>query len=158
MRRKIKDTRTINPDPVYESVLAAKFINHLMWDGKKSVAEKIFYKAVAEASKKTKKEPIKIFEEAVQNVAPIVEVRPRRVGGANYQVPLEVPKKRQISLAMRWIISAARNKKGKPMWQKLADEFIEASKKQGDAYKKREDTHKMAEANRAFAHFAWGNK
>lgn len=139
---------------VYGSALAGKFINSLMQSGKKNLAEKIFYQAIEEAGKKTKKEPIKLFEEALQNITPLVEVRSKRIGGANYQVPREVSKGRQIALATRWMILASRNKKGKPMWQKLADELINAVNKQGDAYKKKEDTHRMAEANRAFAHFA----
>lgn len=139
---------------VYGSVLVGKFINSLMQSGKKNLAEKIFYQAIEEAGKKTKKEPIKIFEEALQNVTPLVEVRSKRIGGANYQVPREVPKERQIALATRWMIQASRNKKGKPMRQKLADELVNAVNKQGDAYKKKEDARRMAEANRVFAHFA----
>src|SRR3989338_297392 len=153
MRRKRKGIASIKPDAVYGSVLAGKFINSLMQSGKKNLAEKIFYQAIEEAGKKTNKEPIKLFEEALQSVTPLVEVRSKRIGGANYQVPREVPKGRQIALATRWLIQASRNKKGRPMRNKLAEEFVNAVNKQGEAYKKKEDTRRMAEANRAFAHF-----
>ncbi|HQU30558.1 MAG: 30S ribosomal protein S7 [Planctomycetia bacterium] len=144
------------PDVKYKSKMVSKFINSLMRKGKKSVAEKVFYGAMTVIEKKiTDVEPLEIFETAVNNVKPLVEVRSKRVGGATYQVPVEVPKQRQQSLALRWIIDAAKGKKGRPMFQRLADELLDAYKKQGLAITQRENTHKMAEANKAFAHFAW---
>lgn len=146
----------IKPDVRYKSKLVAKFINCLMQEGKKSVAEKIFYKALDYVAEKIpEKEPLEIFEIALNNVKPLVEVKSRRVGGATYQVPVEVPKKRQISLAMRWMIESTKAKKGRPMHQRLAGEISDAYRKQGAAYTKRENTHRMAEANKAFAHFTW---
>lgn len=155
--RKKKTFRTeINPDPKYSSVLVAKFINNLMEGGKKSVAQSIFYLALDLAAKNLKKDnPLEILEEAIQNTSPLLEVKSRRVGGANYQVPYEVKGKRREALAMRWIIGVAKKKKGKPMSEKLARELIDAFNNTGDAVKKKEETHKIAEANRAFAHFAW---
>lgn len=157
MPRKYKSTeRFLRPDPKYGSTLVSKFVNSLMWDGKKSVAQKIFYNALKHISRKMPDtDPLKVFERAVENVKPVLEVRPRRVGGATYQVPMEVKPKRQTSLAFKWIINAARSKRGKPMYIRLADELIAAYNKEGAAYKKREDTHRMAEANKAFAHLAW---
>jgi len=144
------------PDPKFGSVLAQKFINKLMWDGKKSKAQKIFYEALDIISKRIKNEdPFEVFKQAINNVRPILEVRPRRVGGATYQIPMEVRPERSISLAMRWIIDIARSRKGAPMAERLAQEIIQAYKGEGAAIKKREDTHKMAEANRAFAHYRW---
>lgn len=155
-RRPIKRKIDIQPDPVYGSLLVEKLTNQLMWDGKKSTARAVVYGAFEEIKNKTKAEnPLEIFEKAIENISPQVEVRSRRVGGANYQVPREVRSQRKLSLAFRWLIHASRSGKGKPMAQKLAAELIAASKKEGAAFKKREDTHKMAEANRAFAHFAW---
>lgn len=146
----------LHPDIKYKSKLVSKFINGLMRKGKKSVAEKVFYDAMEIIEKKIPDvEPLEIFETAVNNVKPLVEVRSKRVGGATYQVPVEVPKQRQMSLAIRWIINAAKGKRGRPMFQRLADEFADAYKKQGAAITQRENTHKMAEANKAFAHFAW---
>ncbi|MBW7898214.1 30S ribosomal protein S7 [Candidatus Brocadiaceae bacterium B188] len=146
----------LQPDVKYKSKMVSKFINSLMRKGKKSVAEKVFYGAMIVIEKKiTDVEPLEIFETAVNNVKPLVEVRSKRVGGATYQVPVEVPKQRQQSLALRWIIDAAKGKKGRPMFQRLADELLDAYKKQGLAITQRENTHKMAEANKAFAHFAW---
>ncbi len=146
----------LQPDVKYKSKLVSKFINCLMRQGKKSVAEKVFYEAMGTIEKKiTDVEPLEIFETAMNNVKPLVEVRSKRVGGATYQVPVEVPKQRQTSLAIRWIIGAAKGKKGRPMFQRLADELVDAYKKQGVAITQRENTHKMAEANKAFAHFAW---
>lgn len=146
----------LQPDVKYKSKMVSKFINSLMRKGKKSVAEKVFYGAMGVIGKKiTDVEPLEIFETAVNNVKPLVEVRSKRVGGATYQVPVEVPKQRQQSLALRWIIGAAKGKKGRPMFQRLADELLDAYKKQGLAITQRENTHKMAEANKAFAHFAW---
>jgi len=149
------ERRTLPPDPVYGSPLATKFINYIMWDGKKVVAEWIFYEAMKIIEEKMKMNPLEVLEKAVENVKPILEVRPRRVGGATYQVPVEVPPHRQLSLAVRWIIHAARSKKGKPMAEKLAQEIMDAYKGEGAAIKKKEDVHRMAEANRAFAHYRW---
>ena len=146
----------LQPDIKYKSKLVSKFINSLMRKGKKSVAERVFYGAMEVIEKKiTDVAPLEMFETAVNNVKPLVEVRSKRVGGATYQVPVEVPKQRQLSLAFRWIIGAAKGKKGRPMFQRLADELVDAYKKQGIAITQRENTHKMAEANKAFAHFAW---
>ena len=146
----------LQPDIKYKSKLVSKFINSLMRKGKKSVAERVFYGAMEVIEKKiTDVAPLEMFETAVNNVKPLVEVRSKRVGGATYQVPVEVPKQRQQSLAIRWIIGAAQGKKGRPMFQRLADELVDAYKKQGIAITQRENTHKMAEANKAFAHFAW---
>jgi len=146
--------RVITPDPQYQSVVIAKFINHLMERGKKTVARKVMYQALAMVADKTKQAPQDLFDLAMKNVAPQVEVRGRRVGGANYQVPVEVRGDRKQALAMRWIIAAARAKKGKPMHVKLAEELMLAAQNEGDAIKKKLDVHRMAEANRAFAHFA----
>lgn len=146
--------RVILPDPKYNSVVLAKFINKIMERGKKTVARKIVYMAFDEMHKRTKEDPREIFDLAMKNVAPQIEVKGRRVGGANYQVPVEVRGDRKNTLATRWIIGAARAKKGKPMHKKLAEEFLLAAKNEGDAIKKRADVHRMAEANRAFAHFA----
>ena len=143
-------------DPVYGSLLASKFINCLMYDGKKSVAQEVFYGALAEIEKKiTDKPGIEVFTQALENVKPTIEVRSKRVGGSSYQVPMQVNRVRQQSLAVRWILNAVRSKKGLPVSKKLADELIAAYNKEGTAYKKREDVHRMAEANKAFAHFAW---
>ncbi len=153
MRRGRAPVREIPPDPVFGDRLVQKFINKLMWDGKKSKAEKIFYGAMDLVKKKTGQDPLEVFYKAVENVKPVLEVRPRRVGGATYQVPVEVPPRRQNSLAIRWLVNAARSRSGKSMIEKLANELIDASRGQGGAVKKKEDTHRMAEANRAFAHF-----
>lgn len=152
-RKKIKK-RPILPDPLYNNLQIAKFINHIMRDGKKSLARKIVYGALERVKEKTKKEPLEVFTEALKNAGPLLEVRPMRVGGATYQVPREVKRERRITLAMRWIIQAARNKKGKPMQEKLADELISAANNEGEAVRRKINMHKMAEANRAFAHFA----
>lgn len=154
MRGKQAVKRKILPDPRYQSQVVAKFINNIMERGKKSVARAIVYKAFDAIAQKTKKDPRDVFDAAIKNVGPIVEVRSRRVGGGNYQIPVEVRSDRRLALAMRWIIGAAQNKKGRPMHLKLADELIAASENQGDAIKKKEDVLRMAEANRAFAHFA----
>ena len=154
MRRKLNIKRTLTPDLTYGSVRLSKFTNALMWDGKKNTARKVVYDALLEI-KKQGLEPLETFEEAIKNVGPMMEIRSRRVGGANYQVPREVRPERRQALAFRWILDAARGKKGKAMAEKLAEELIAASKNEGVAVKKREDTHRMAEANRAFAHFAW---
>ena len=157
--RKKKPTASatiLRPDPRYRSLLVSKFINCLMLKGKKSVAQRIFYQAMDTLEERAKNiPPLKLFESAVTNVKPLVEVRSRRVGGATYQVPREVPTKRRQSLAIRWIIQAVRKKKGKPTHLRLADELLAAYKKEGDAMTTRENIHRMAEANKAFAHFSW---
>lgn len=156
MRRKVKNRNIPKPDMEFNSDKLAKFINYIMWDGKKETARKVVYGALEIVKEKTKTEnPIEVFDLALKNASPVMEVRSRRIGGANYQVPREVRPERRQSLAIRWIVGAARSKKGQPMASKLADELIAASKNEGAAVKKREDTHKMAEANKAFAHFAW---
>jgi small subunit ribosomal protein S7 len=144
------------PDPVYNSGLASKFINCLMWDGKKATAQRCFYGALEQIKKRMPDvEPLDVFTQAVEHVKPTVEVRSRRVGGATYQVPMQVNRIRQQSLSIRWIIGAARSKAGKPMFQRLADEFMAAYRREGEAMAKRETTIKMADANKAFSHFAW---
>lgn len=147
--------RQIPPDPKYGDVTVAKFINSLMYDGKKSKAEKILYTALEMVGEKTGKDPLEVFHSAIDNVKPVLEVRSRRVGGATYQVPMEVNPFRRQSLAIRWIINAARERQGKSMEEKLAAEMLDASQGRGGAVKKKEDTHRMAEANRAFAHYRW---
>jgi len=149
--------QTLQPDPVYSSKLASKFINCLMWQGKKATAQRIFYDALDQMKKRLGENAsvIEVFENAVENVKPSVEVRSKRVGGATYQVPMQVNRTRQQSLAIRWIIGAARGKKGKPMFVRLAEELMAAHRREGDAMTKRENTIKMAEANKAFSHFAW---
>ncbi len=147
--------RGILPDPKYHDKLVAKFINGLMRRGKKSVAERIFYQALNIIREKVHSEPLKIFQQAVENVKPLIEVRPRRVGGATYQVPVEVRPERKTSLAIRWLISYAKQRPEKTMEEKLSAELIDAANNRGGAIKKREDTHKMAEANKAFAHYRW---
>jgi small subunit ribosomal protein S7 len=156
MRRPLKKKPVIKPDVKYSSVKVEKFINHVMEEGKKEIARKIVYKAFDEIKKSEKVEnPLEIFDAALKNAAPVMEVRSRRVGGANYQVPREVRPERRLFLAMTWIKGAAYSKKGVPMHKKLANELVLASKGEGEAVKKKENTHKMAEANKAFAHFAW---
>ncbi len=156
MRRKVTNRNIVDPDIMYNSQKLGKFINNIMLDGKKETARKAVYKAFDIIKEKTgNPNPLEVFDTAIKNAAPMVEVRSRRIGGANYQVPREVRPERRTALAMRWIILAARNKKGAPIHQKLAEELILASKNEGIAVKKREDTHKMAESNKAFAHFAW---
>ncbi|ACI19333.1 30S ribosomal protein S7 [Dictyoglomus thermophilum] len=147
--------REIPPDPVYNSVLVQKLINKVMLDGKKSIAEKIVYGAMEIIREKTKQDPLVVLEKAVQNVTPLLEVRPRRVGGATYQVPIEVPPRRGLSLALRWIVRAARERKGMPMKERLALEILDALNNTGGAIKKRDEMHRMAEANKAFAHYRW---
>ena len=154
MRRKIKINRQLQPDLVYQSPKVAKFINYVMKRGKKSVARRVIYDSFAEIKEKMKNDPLEVFEEALKNVGPHTELKSRRVGGANYQIPYEVNPRRRLTLAMRWILNAARSKPGQPMAKRLAEEFIAASKNQGEAIKKKDAVHKMAEANRAFAHFA----
>jgi len=145
----------IEPDPVYNNVIVAKFINQIMRKGKKTIARKVVYGAFDIIKEKTKKDPLEVFEKALENASPLLEVKSRRVGGATYQVPVEVKGKRKLTLAMRWIILGAKSKKGKPMREKLAQELMDAYNNTGWAIKKKSDTHRMAEANRAFAHFAW---
>lgn len=156
MRRPVRNRNIVGPDLKYNSVRVEKFINSVMWEGKKSTARAVVYDAFDLIKEKAKVEdPIELFETAIRNVGPAMEIRSRRVGGANYQVPREVRPERKQALAFRWILLAARGGKGKRMAEKLADELIAAANNQGSAIKKREDTHKMAEANKAFAHFAW---
>ena len=156
MSRKNKAPKRIfYPDPVYESTTLAKFINFIMYDGKKSAAEKIIYDTLDQIKNKTKKDPIKIFNDAINNIRPDLEVRSRRVGGATYQVPVEVKTKRSQTLALRWLLEATRKRKNKTMSDKLFNELMDASQKKGAAIKKREDTHRMAESNKAFAHYRW---
>tara|TARA_B100000212_G_scaffold322256_1_gene281481 strand:- start:644 stop:1108 length:465 start_codon:yes stop_codon:yes gene_type:complete len=153
MRRRRPEKREILPDPVYSNIMVAKFVNYIMVDGKKGVAEKIFYGAMEQVQNKTKTDGLKIFEKAIENASPSVEVKSRRVGGATYQVPIEVPRNRRFYLASQWIISAAIGRSGRPMAEKLAIELISAANGDGGAIKKKDDTHRMAEANKAFAHF-----
>jgi small subunit ribosomal protein S7 len=153
---KPKEYRALPPaDPVYKSVLISQTINKLLIGGKKSTAERVLYDALETVKKKSGEEPLATFTRAVENVRPLLEVRARRVGGATYQVPSEVRPERSIALALRWILTFSRQKTGKPMHERLADEILAASKKEGLSVKKREDTHKMAEANKAFAHYRW---
>ena len=154
-RKKRAPKRIFYPDAKYGSLVLAKFINFVMYDGKKTTAEKIIYSALERIKEKTKEDPIKIFNDAVGNIRPNLEVRSRRVGGATYQVPVEVKTKRSQTLALRWLLAAARKRKNKTMLDKLTNELIDASQYKGAAIKKREDTHKMAESNKAFAHFRW---
>jgi len=154
-RKEQAPKRKILPDPKHKDKVVSKFINRLMWDGKRSVAEKAFYNSLDIVEKKTGEEGIKIFKQALENVKPMIEVRSRRVGGSNYQVPVEVRSERRVSLAMRWMIGAARNRGEKNISQRLAGELHDAYKNAGTAIKKKEDVHKMADANRAFAHFKW---
>lgn len=147
--------RQPEPDPKYGNVAVARFINKLMQRGKKSTAQRIFYDSCDIISERTQKNALDTFELALKNSMPIVEVKPRRVGGATYQVPVEVPEYRSMALAIRWLIQSARNRPGKSMAEKLADELMDAAKGMGSTIKKREDTHRMAEANRAFAHYRW---
>jgi len=156
MGRITASEKQLVPDPRFGSKLASKFINCLMWDGKKSVAQAVFYDALELVGKKISDvEPIEVFHQAVENVKPDIEVRSRRVGGASYQVPMQVSRKRQQSLAIRWLLLAVREKKGRPTHQKLAAELLAAYKREGAAMTRRENVHRMAEANKAFAHFAW---
>lgn len=155
MRRKQKYKQEIEPDLEYNSPVVAKFINIVMKDGKKTTAEKVVYGALKIIKEETQKEPLEVFDAAIRNVSPLVELKSKRVGGANYQVPREVRGPRKLALAFRWIITASNARKGKPMAKKLADELILAAKNEGSAMKKKADTHRMAEANKAFAHFSW---
>jgi len=156
MGRITSSRKQLAPDPKYGSLLASKFVNTLMWDGKKSTALRVFYDALDVLGKKVSDaEPIEVFTQAVENVKPNIEVRSKRVGGASYQVPMQVNKMRQQSLAIRWILMACREKKGRPMHEKLAAELLAAYNREGASMTRRENVHRMAEANKAFAHFAW---
>ena len=154
-RRYRPPKRKIEPDARYNSVTVAKFINRVMKQGKKSVAARIVYDALDIIQARTKRPPLEVMEDAVRNVAPVLEVKPRRVGGSTYQIPVEVPPSRRLTLAMRWLLAAARSRPGKSMAEKLANELMDAARETGSAVKKREDTYRMAEANRAFAHYRW---
>ncbi len=154
-RRNRPPKREIAPDIRYNSVLVARFINKLMLDGKKSTAQRIFYDALNIIEERAKRPGLDVFEQAVKNVTPIIEVKPRRVGGATYQVPVEVRPVRQLALAIRWLVATTRNRPGKSMAEKLANELMDAAANSGQTIKRREDTHRMAEANRAFAHYRW---
>ncbi len=152
--KKSYKTHDIAPDPVYNSILIGKFINHVMKKGEKMTARKVVYNCFDEIKKETKSDPIDVFETAITNVSPSMEVRSKRVGGATYQVPMKVDKKRSTSLAIRWILDAARSKKGKPMHNKLKEEILSASNNEGEAVKKKDNMHRMAKANKAFAYLA----
>ena len=154
-RRREIPQRMPAPDPVYGSTLVSKFINCMMWDGKKSVASAIFYEAMDKVASRSEEEPLKVFKKAVENCKPVVEVKSRRVGGANYQVPIEVAPSRRNSLALRWLIGYARSRGEKGMAERLSAEILEAAAGRGAAMKKKEDVHRMAEANKAFAHYRW---
>ena len=154
-RRRRPEAREITPDPVYNSTLAEKFVNSMMWDGKKAVSQKIFYGAMEKIKERMQDDPLKLFKKAVENCKPLLEVKTRRVGGANYQVPVEVSQNRRTSLAIRWILQNARSRPEKGMPDKLANELSEAANSRGGAIKKKDDVHRMAEANKAFAHYRW---
>ncbi|MBM4170265.1 MAG: 30S ribosomal protein S7 [Ignavibacteria bacterium] len=155
MRKKRAEKKYLKPDPKFNDIMVAKLINYLTWDGKKSVARKLVYDSFSFIEQKTKKPPMDVFKKAIQNVQPMVEVRSRRVGGATYQVPMEVRHERRTALALRWIRSYSRERKDKSMAMKLAAELMAAANGEGNAVKKKDDTHRMAEANKAFAHFKW---
>ena len=152
-RRRVAERREILPDPIYNSQLVTKFINGMMWEGKKAVAEAIFYSAMNKIADRTGEEPLKVFKKAVDNVAPALEVKSRRIGGATYQVPLEVSRDRRNALAIRWIVGNARGRSEKTMVDRLVGELLDSNQGRGGAMKKREDVHRMAEANKAFAHY-----
>ena len=154
-RKKTQPKKVVTPDPIFNSTIIPKLINSIMFDGKKVVAEKIVYEAIEKIKSKTKEEPINVFNEAINNIKPTVEVRSRRVGGATYQVPVEVKSNRAQALAIRWLVDASRKRKDKHMSDKIFNEVYDAYEKKGSAVKKREDVHKMAESNKAFAHFRW---
>ena len=154
-RKKTQPKKVVTPDPIFNSTIIPKLINSIMYDGKKVVAEKIVYEAIEKIKSKTKEEPINVFNEAINNIKSTVEVRSRRVGGATYQVPVEVKSKRAQALAIRWLVDASRKRKDKHMSDKIFNELYDAYEKKGSAVKKREDVHKMAESNKAFAHFRW---
>jgi small subunit ribosomal protein S7 len=154
-RRRTIENREVLPDPVYSSTLVEKFICSMMWDGKKNTAQRIFYSSMDKLKDRSQDDPVKVFKKAVENCKPLLEVKTRRVGGANYQVPIEVPQTRRTSLAIRWILSNARGRAEKGMPEKLANELNDAANLRGGAIKKRDDVHRMAEANKAFAHYRW---
>ena len=154
-RRYRPPKRSVEPDVRYQSVMVARFINSIMKGGKRSTAARIMYEAMDIVQARMKQPPLEVMEEAVRNVSPVLEVKPRRVGGSTYQIPVEVPPSRRLSLTMRWLLGAARSRPGKSMAEKLANELMDAARGTGSAVKKKEDTHRMAEANRAFAHYRW---
>lgn len=154
-RRYRPPKRELLPDTKYDNVLVAMFVNRLMKGGKKSVATRVMYDALDIIEERMHRNPVEVFEQAIKNATPIIEVKPRRVGGATYQVPVEVPVHRRLSLAMRWLVASARSRSGKSMTEKLANEFMDTAQGTGATVKKREDTHRMAEANKAFAHYRW---
>ena len=154
-RRRRAVVREVLPDPIYNSTLVEKFVNSMMWQGKKTVSQGIFYEAMDKLRERTQDDPLKAFKKAVENTKPLLEVKTRRVGGANYQVPIEVPQNRRTSLAIRWILINARSRAEKGMGEKLANELNDAANLRGGAIKKRDDVHRMAEANKAFAHYRW---
>ena len=154
-RRRRPEPREILPDPVYNSTLAEKFVNSMMWDGKKAVSQRIFYEAMSKIGERSGDDPLKLFKKAVENCKPLLEVKTRRVGGANYQVPVEVSQNRRTSLAIRWILTNSRSRPEKSMAEKLANELNDAANLRGGAIKKKDDVHRMAEANKAFAHYRW---
>ena len=154
-RRKRSPKRQVDPDMRYDSVLVSQLVNRIMKDGKKSVAVRIAYDAMDIIQQRMNRPPLEVMEQAIRNVTPVLEVKPRRVGGSTYQIPVEVPPRRQITLAMRWVLAAARSRPGRSMAEKLANELMDAVRETGAAVKKKEDTHRMAEANRAFAHYKW---
>jgi len=154
-RRRVAAKRDVLPDPIYNSVVVTKFINGVMWQGKKAVAEQIFYGAMQKVAEKTGEEPLKIFKKALDNVAPTLEVKSRRIGGATYQVPLEVTRDRRNTLAIRWIVTNSRKRGEKTMEDRLVGELLDATNNRGNAVKKKDDVHRMADANKAFAHYRW---
>jgi small subunit ribosomal protein S7 len=154
-RRRRAEVREIQPDPVYNSTLAEKFINSMMWDGKKTTAQNIFYDAMQKVGDRAQDDALKVFKKAVENAKPLLEVKTRRVGGANYQVPVEVPQNRRTALAIRWILTGARSRPDKGMPERLANELLDAANLRGGAIKKKDDVHRMAEANKSFAHYRW---
>jgi small subunit ribosomal protein S7 len=154
-RRRRAVIREVSPDPVYNSTLVEKFVNSMMWQGKKNTAQGIFYDAMTKLQERTSDDPLKVFKKAVENAKPLLEVKSRRVGGANYQVPVEVNADRRTSLAIRWLITYSRGRAEKGMIDKLSNELLDASNNRGAAIKKKEDVHRMAEANKAFAHYRW---
>jgi small subunit ribosomal protein S7 len=155
MRRRRAEIREVAADPVFNSTLAEKFINSMMWDGKKTISQKIFYSAMDVIRDRAGDDPLKVFKKAVEGCKPVLEVKTRRVGGANYQVPIEVPANRRTSLAIRWILNSARSRPEKGMRDRLANELMDAANNRGGAIKKKDDVHRMAEANKAFAHYRW---
>ncbi len=154
-RRREAQKRQIVPDPKYNDILLGRFVNNVLRKGKKSLAERMVYRALDQIGEKTKEDPIKVFHKAIENTSPLLEVRSRRVGGATYQVPVEVKERRRIALSIRWLITNAKNRSGKSMADKLTGELLDAYNNQGGAIKKREEVHRMAEANKAFAHYRW---